>query len=95
MSISFGYLKKIGYLFLFFTIIALLGCRNVDSLNDPKHLWSKRFGGSDVDQGSSVSVDSFGNVYITGRFGSSPIDFGGCHLSNAGDSDIYLIKYAP
>jgi len=58
------------------------------------HLWSKRFGGSSVDWGSSVSVDSSGNVYGTGYFGSN-VDFGGCPLSSAGGTDIYLIKYAP
>jgi hypothetical protein len=60
-----------------------------------KHLWSKRFGGSGDDYGQSVSVDSLGNVYGTGFFWSSNIDFGGCPLSSAGDYDIYLIKYAP
>jgi len=57
------------------------------------HLWSKRFGGSDWDYGSSVSVDSSGNVYITGDFLSSTIDFGGGALTNAGHSDIYLAKF--
>jgi len=59
------------------------------------HKWSKRFGGSYADKGESVSVDSSGNVYGTGWFGSSIIDFGGCPLSSEGGYDIYLIKYAP
>jgi hypothetical protein len=57
------------------------------------HLWSKRFGGSSYDIGSSVSVDSSGNVYITGKFTSSTIDFGGGALTNAGSYDIYLAKF--
>ena len=61
---------------------------------DSRHLWSKRFGGSNGDEGNSVSVDSSGNVYGTGYFGGN-VDFGGCPLSSAGGSDIYLIKYAP
>jgi len=62
---------------------------------DPKHLWSKRFGGSNDDYGTSISVDSSGNVYGTGYFNSSNADFGGCPLSSAGAKDIFLIKYAP
>jgi hypothetical protein len=57
------------------------------------HLWSKRFGGSSWDKGSSVSVDSSGNVYITGYFYSSTIDFGGGALTNAGGYDIFIAKF--
>jgi hypothetical protein len=60
---------------------------------DPKHLWSKKFGGSNSDYGQSVSVDSSGNIYITGRFLSSTIDFGGGALTNAGSWDIFLAKF--
>jgi hypothetical protein len=65
-------------------------------ISDPKHLWSKRFGGSDYDKGYSVSVDSSGNVYITGSFESSTIDFGGGALTNATAgfyADIFLAKF--
>jgi len=57
------------------------------------HLWSKRFGGNGMDVGNSVSVDSSGNVYITGWFTSSTIDFGGGALTKAGWSDIFLAKF--
>ena len=60
---------------------------------DGNHLWSKRFGGINLDEGYSVSVDSSGNVYITGDFRSSTIDFGGGTLTNAGGSDIFLAKF--
>jgi len=64
--------------------------------NNGNHKWSKRFGGGDWDEGYSVSVDISGNVYGTGLFSGSNIDFGGCPLSSAGGTtDIYIIKYAP
>jgi len=92
MNISSGYLKKMWYLVFILIIIAFYGCKNQF---DDKHLWSKRFGEDNWDMGQSVSVDSSGNIYGTGHFSSSDIDFGGCPLSSAGGYDIYLIKYAP
>jgi len=66
------------------------GCEKQD---DTKHLWSKRFGGISNDFGYSLSVDSLGNIYITGYFSSSSIDFGGGVLTNAGGDDIFLAKF--
>jgi len=63
--------------------------------NNGNHIWSRRFGGSNYDGLSSISVDSSGNVYGTGYFQSMNIDFGGCPLPNAGGEDIFFIKYAP
>jgi len=65
--------------------------------SDGNHLWSKRFGGTHWDYGSSVSVDSSGNAYITGYFKSSTINFGGGDLINAnsGTDDIFLAKFKP
>jgi len=59
------------------------------------HLWSKRFGGSGTDWGCLVSVDRMGNIYGTGYFEGTDVDFGGCPLSSAGENDIFFIKYAP
>ncbi len=60
-----------------------------------KHLWSKRFGGTGFDESYSVSADSSGNVYITGYFRSSTINFGGENLTNSGVNDIFLAKFKP
>jgi hypothetical protein len=57
------------------------------------YLWSRSFGGDNIDEVYSVSVDSSGNVYITGYFMSSTIDFGGGALTNAGVWDIFLAKF--
>jgi hypothetical protein len=116
INTSFDTIKKIGYLFFAFIIIAFWGCGGGGSSNgigdisdagldvndildcgktDSRHLWSKSFGGSDYDISNSVSVNSSGNVYGTGIFSGSNVDFGGCPLSSAGRNDIFLIKYAP
>jgi len=64
------------------------------------HLWSKRFGGDNYDHGYSIAIDNSNNIYITGYFGSTYIDFGGGSLINIGNScnnkpccDIYIAKF--
>ena len=56
------------------------------------HLWSRRFGNTSSDYGQGVSVDSAGNVLVTGGFRNS-VDFGGGPLTSAGGLDIFLAKY--
>ena len=56
------------------------------------HLWSQRFGGPSTDQSWSVSVDSSGNVFVTGSF-IGTAEFGGGGLTSAGAWDIFLAKY--
>ncbi len=50
--------------------------------------WSKLFGTSSDDLGYGVSVDSAGNVYVTGYSAGA---FDG--KTNSGDKDMFLIKY--
>jgi len=57
------------------------------------HIWSKSFGGNENDRGKSMYIDSLDNVYITGSFGSSTIQFGGNILTNVGSDDIFLAKF--
>jgi len=57
------------------------------------HLWSKGFGGYNVDYGQVVAQDAAGNVYVTGTF-SGAINLGGGSLVSAGASDIFLAKYS-
>ena len=60
------------------------------------HLWSKKFGGSQDDAVFSVYGNSNGDVYLTGAFRSSSINFGGSSLNNAsysGYADIFLAKF--
>ncbi len=50
--------------------------------------WFKRLGTSNNDWGNDVSVDSAGNIYVTG---GSWADFDG-HI-NSGERDMFLVKY--
>jgi hypothetical protein len=53
-------------------------------------LWSKRFGSSSFD--SAFSVATVGtDAVVTGYF-QLPVDFGGFPLTNAGYTDVFLIK---
>jgi hypothetical protein len=58
---------------------------------DGSHLWSKRFGSTGGDVGNFVTVDSGGNVLVTGYF-QGAVDFGGGALTSAGKNDIFLTK---
>jgi hypothetical protein len=57
------------------------------------HLWSKRFGSTGQDSGSSVAVDSSGNVFVAGTFTGS-INLGGTTLTSAGGADIFVAKFS-
>ncbi|MCH7548513.1 MAG: SBBP repeat-containing protein [Candidatus Krumholzibacteriota bacterium] len=57
------------------------------------HAWSQRFGDANIQQqGRGVTVDSNGNVLVTGYFEGS-VDFGGGPLASAGSEDIFVAKY--
>jgi hypothetical protein len=59
-------------------------------------LWAKSFGGSQVDEGNSIAVDSSGNVYTTGYF-ELIVDFdpgvGTTNLTSAGGHDAFVSKF--
>jgi hypothetical protein len=56
-------------------------------------LWAKSAGGVDEDGGYSITTDASGNVYVTGYFYSTTITFGSFTLTNAGDYDMFVVKY--
>ncbi len=57
--------------------------------------WVKVFGATDYDESPPhVAVDSVGNVYLAGGFGSTAT-FGTKSITSDGESDIYVAKISP
>ena len=58
-------------------------------------LWAKGFGGTAGDFGAISTTDMAGNLYVTGNYESPFISFGAVTITNAGNQDIYIVKYDP
>lgn len=60
-------------------------------------IWAKTALGDHASWGYGVAVDATGASYVTGRFGSSSLDFGSVIIYNtdstSGDFDIFIAKY--
>ncbi|MEO8149430.1 MAG: SBBP repeat-containing protein [Bacteroidia bacterium] len=56
-------------------------------------LWAKSAGGTFNDEGTCISTDAGGNIYVSGFFQSPSLTFGSTTLSNSGGSDIFIVKY--
>ena len=56
-------------------------------------LWAKCSGGIEDEYSFGITTDAGCNIYLTGLFSSSTINFNGTILSNAGLNDFYILKY--
>jgi hypothetical protein len=65
-----------------------------DSVGNP--IWAKSAGGAGLDHGTALTTNATGDVYLTGRFGSSALTFGTATITNTSSSgnDVYLTKYS-
>ena len=72
-------------------ILAFIGFSNLINAQAPNYLWAKSVGGVNYER--NIAVDSNGNTYVTGHYGSGTITFGSFTLTNSGLFDIYVVKY--
>jgi hypothetical protein len=61
---------------------------------DGTHVFSQRFGGSDIEDVYSLAVDASGNAILAGAFQLS-VDFGGGTIVSKGLFDAYVAKFGP
>ena len=62
---------------------------------DSSFMWSKAFGDTMDQEGTSIAADPEGNVLVTGFFFGKADFGGGVPLTSAGESDIFVAKLAP
>jgi hypothetical protein len=54
-------------------------------------LWAKSAGGSSMDRGYGIAVDQ-SNVFVTGGYESSQMNFGTFFITNTGSTDVFVAK---
>lgn len=62
------------------------------------YLWAFKIGKTSLDRGYGIASNESDNVYVTGTFSSSSVDFdpggGTANLSSSGGKDIFVAKYS-
>lgn len=79
------YIKIVIFLFTLFNSLS----------TNAQFVWVKSFGSNQPEEGTSITVDIFGNIYTVGIF-TFTVDFdpgvGVFNLTSAGGRDIYILK---
>lgn len=78
-------------LFSLFFILISLCCYS----QTPPWQWAVSGEGIYEEKGMGITTDLDGNVLVTGFFYASSITLGSIVLTNAGDHDIFIVKYDP
>jgi hypothetical protein len=86
-------LSAIGLIPRFIGLVFALVITGMVNAQVPNWGWAKSASGSADDWGNSVSTDANGNVLVTGYFNSPTLSFGTTVLTNAGNIDIFIVKY--
>lgn len=73
---------------------AFVAKMNLNASGSASLLYSTYLGGSGLDQGSGIAVDSNGNAYVTGLTNSATFGFipNGFQKTNAGEGDAFVAK---
>lgn len=58
-------------------------------------MWGSAAGNVGDEEAQSVTTDADGNVYLVGNFTSANINFGTFAFTNAGQKDVFVIRYTP
>jgi len=62
---------------------------------DGAHLWSSYIGGSNIDEGAALALNTNGNLYATGNTVSTNWVSGGADTTHNGSRDAYIVKLDP
>ena len=79
-------------------LLLLIVCFNTCVIQSQNFQWAKSLGGTLQDEGRSITVDTYGNVYTTGVF-QGTVDFdpgaGTFTIAALGNKDAYISKLDP
>lgn len=61
---------------------------------DGNEIWAVDYGGSGRNAGRGITTDKNGNIFLTGSFDEKTLKIDIHTLTNAGDSDIFIVKFS-